>query len=149
MEKLVECKRCGGNACYEQPVSENITTWLCMGCGFTTSTEMVKDGKLIKEAIETAPALYTDIMFTHSSNQVWLPSTITLPAKGMVFVDGTDRSNWKWAAVQAIEITEEDRKVKQYPVDQTHRMDMQNAKSFGQKDFMDAMEYIGFFTYEN
>ena len=67
----------------------------------------------------------------------------------MVFVDGTDRSNWKWAAVQAIEITEEDRKVKQYPVDQTHRMDMQNAKSFGQKDFMDAMEYIGFFTYEN
>ena len=51
MEKLVECKRCSGNACYEQPVTENILTWICMGCGFTTSTELTQGSKLVKEAI--------------------------------------------------------------------------------------------------
>ena len=47
MEKLVECKRCSGNACYEQPLNESITTWICMGCGFTTSTELIEGSKLV------------------------------------------------------------------------------------------------------
>ena len=43
-DQLVECKRCKGNACYEQNIEENLQTWLCMGCGFTTSTVMNKGG---------------------------------------------------------------------------------------------------------
>jgi hypothetical protein len=143
MDKLVDCKRCGGNACYEQNVDENTTTWMCMGCGFTTSTLMSKDGEVVKNAVETSPELYKDIMFEDSDKRVWLPATITLPAKGMVFVDGTDKKDWKWAAVNAIPLQEGDKKVSE---DQTHKMDMKNVKHFKQKDFMDALETIGFFS---
>lgn len=148
MEKLVDCKRCGGNACYEQvltpdEIKDTITTWLCMGCGFTTSTLMTKGSKVVKDAIETAPELYKDLLFEDTSGNIWLPSTLTLPGKGMVFIDGVDKQNWKWAAAKAIEIVEEEKN--KYPEGQTHKMDMQNIKHFNQKEFMDALEMIGFF----
>jgi hypothetical protein len=63
----------------------------------------------------------------------------------MVFIDGNNKDNWVWKAVQASEITEQDRKLKEYPKDQTHKMDMVNAKSYGQREFMDALEVIGFY----
>ena len=144
-DQLVECKRCGGNACYEQHIDENTTTWLCMGCGFTTSTVMNEGGKVVADLIATSPELYKDLLFTDNNKRVWAPSTITLPAKGMVFLDGSSKEEWKWAAVTASEITEEDRKVKQFPKDQTHKMDMAGIKHFGQKEFMDALEVIGFY----
>lgn len=145
MDKLTDCKRCGGNACYEQHIDDKTTTWLCMGCGFTTSTLMVEDGKLIKDLLETSPELYKDLLFVDPEKQVWAPATITLPGKGMVFLDGVSKQDWRWAAVKAVEITEEDRKVKQFPADQVYKMDMQNIKYFGQKEFMDALEVIGFY----
>ena len=144
-DQLVECKRCSSDACYEQHINENTVTWLCMGCGFTTSTLMNEGGKVVKDLLETQPELYKELLFTDEDKRVWAPSTITLPGKGMVFLDGTSTKDWQWAAVKAIEITEEDRKVKQFPKDQTHKMDMQGIKHFGQKEYMDALEVIGFY----
>ena len=143
MDKLVECKRCGGNACYEQNIGEDITTWMCMGCGFTTSTLMTKDGEVVKNAIETSPELYKDLMFEDTDKRVWLPATITLPEKGMVFIDGASKQEWKWAAVKAVPLQEGDKKVSE---GHTHKMDMKNVKHFKQKDFMDALENIGFYS---
>lgn len=150
MEKdnLVICKRCSGNACYEQKIDENTTTWLCFSCGFTTSTLMGKGSKLVKDLYETSPDLYKDLFFTDEDERTWSPSTITLPGKGMAFIDGTTKEDWVWKAVRAVEITEEDRKVKPYPKEQTYRMDMTNAKTFGQRDYMDAFEAIGGFEIE-
>lgn len=138
----------GSDACYEQTFEQNgieVKTWLCFGSGFSTSTFMDKDSDLVKETLETSPELYKDLMHTDKNNRVWFPATITLPKKGMVFADGTSKTDWKWSAVKAIQITEEDRKVKQYPKDQEYRMDMANAKQFDKKDFMDALEVIGFY----
>ena len=61
------------------------------------------------------------------------------------FLDGTSKEVWQWAAVKSVPITEEDRETKKFPKDQTHKMDMKNIKHFGQKDFMDALEYIDFY----
>ena len=144
-DQLVECKRCSSDACYEQHINENTVTWLCMGCGFTTSTLMKEGGKVVKELLETQPELYKELLFTDEDKQVWAPSTITLPGKGMVFLDGTSSKDWKWAAVRAIEITEEDRKLNQFPKEQIYKMDMQGIKHFGQREYMDALEVIGFY----
>jgi len=146
MDNLTECKRCGGNACYEQKVNEALTTWMCMGCGFTSSTELKKGSPLIKNTLETSPELYKDLMFEDSEGKAWFPATITLPGQGMVFIDGVSKKDWQWSAVEAIEITKEDRELKDYPADQTHRMDVAGAKKFDQKNFMDALEVIGFFN---
>lgn len=147
-DQLVECKRCGGNACYEQHIDENTITWLCMGCGFTTSTLMNEGSKVVKDLLETSPELYKDLLFTDRDNKVWAPATITLPNKGMVFLNGTNKTDWQWSAVRSIEISDEERQQKLFPKEQTHKMDMPNMKSFGQKDFMDALEVIGFYELE-
>lgn len=144
-DQLVECKRCKGNACYEQNIEENLQTWLCMGCGFTTSTVMNKGGQAHTNLLETSPELYKDLLFEDDTEKIWAPATITLPNKGMVFLDGSNKEQWQWAAVKSIPITEEDRKAKQFPKDQTHKMDMQNIKHFEQKDFMTALEHIDFY----
>lgn len=145
MDKLTTCNRCSGNACYEQKIDEQVTTWLCMGCGFTTSTLMEGNSKVVKDAIETSPELYRDLMFKDEDNRTWLPSTITLPGKGMVFIDGTTKTSWQWSAVKAVELIKEEIESGRFPEGQTHRMDMKNAVQFGQKEFMDALEVIGFY----
>ena len=146
MDTLTICKRCGGNACYEQHIDEATKTWLCMACGFTTSTVMQDNGAVVKTAVESSPELYKDLKFVDDKNLAWLPATITIPEKGMVFLDGTSKDNWMWSAVKAIEITEEEKA--NFPKGQTHKMDMRNAQMFGQRDFIDALEMIGFFEIE-
>lgn len=142
-DQLKDCPCGGSNACYEQKVNEDITTWLCFGCGKSSSTTMKQGSAPVLQAIESAPELYKDIMYIDSEDHVWFPSTITLPGKGMVFVDGTNADNWKWSAAKAQEITEEEKA--NFPKGQTHKMDMRNAQMFEQRDFMDALEVIGFF----
>lgn len=145
MDKLVECNRCKGNACYEQNISEELSTWMCMGCGFTTSTMMDKDGTTTKNTLETSPELYKDLMFIDEQNRAWFPATITLPEKGMVFIDGSTKENWKWAAVKAIPLTEEELKSGRFPEGQTFKMNVRESNKFDQKNFMDALEVIGFY----
>ena len=143
MEQLVTCKRCGSNACLEQQVNEEVTTQLCMGCGFTTSTLMTEGSEVVTTALETSPELYKDLMHKDQDGNIWMPSTLTLPNKGMVFVDGTNTKDWSWAAVKAIPLEEGDKKLSD---DQTHKMDMKNLKHYAERDFMDALEHIGFFA---
>jgi len=143
MDKLTDCKRCNSNACYEQHINEQLTTWLCMGCGFTTSTVMTESSQPVKQAIESSPELYKDLLYKDEDGHIWMPATVTLPAKGMVFIDGSTKENWRWAAVKAVDIVKEEKH--KYPDGQTHKMDMKGAQYFNQKEFMDALEVIGFY----
>ena len=143
MDKLTDCKKCGSNACYEQHINEQVTTWLCMGCGFTTSTVMTEDSQATKSALESSPELYKDLLHKDEDGHMWMPATVTLPAKGMVFIDGGTKENWRWAAVKAVEIVKEEKH--KYPEGQSHKMDMKGAQYFTQRDFMDALEVIGFY----
>ena len=104
---------------------------------------MTEGSSTVNDLLETAPELHKELLHTDKDGRVWVPSTITLPARGMVFVDGTSKKDWKWSAVKAVEIDKKD--LDKYPEGQTHRMDMANAKSFSQKDFMDALDEIGFY----
>jgi hypothetical protein len=139
IEKLIECPRCGSNACSEMS-DDKITIWLCMGCGFTTNTFMTPENAV--KAEEVIPNLYVDLKFIDESGLAWYPNSVTLENKSMVFADGTSKDDWKWAAVKSVEITEKDRdKFK----GEEYRADMTTIKHFEEKDFMDALEYIGYF----
>jgi len=139
----------GSDACYEQTFEQDgqqMTTWLCFGSGFTTSTLMTEGSKAVKDLTETSPELYKDLLYTDDKKRVWAPSTISLPAKGMVFIDGTTSKDWKWSAAKAIDLTQEEIDSKRYPEGQTVKMDMVNAKKYDRNSYMDALEYIGFFS---
>ena len=147
MDQLVEGPF-GSNACYEQTFEQEgqeIKTWMCFGSGFSSSTLMTEGSELVRTTLETSPELYKDLMHVDTQGRVWFPATITLPAKGMVFLDGTSKEDWQWSAVKAVELTEEEIKSGKFPEGQTIKMDMANAQKFGQKDFMDALEVIGFY----
>jgi hypothetical protein len=138
-EKLIDCPRCGSNACSEIS-DEQIKIWLCMGCGFTSNIFM--DYTHIEKIEEVMPNLYKDLKFIDDMGFAWYPNSVTLDDKSMVFADGTGVDDWKWAAVKSIEITEEEKE--KFP-NSTHRADMSTIKHFNEKDFMDALDYIGYF----
>lgn len=144
-DNMVTCKRCGGNACYEQNISEEVKTWLCFGCGWSTSSVMDKKGEAAAAARESSPELYRELEFVDDDNLSWFPATITLPEKGMVFLNGTSSKEFGWSAVKAVKLTKEEIKSGKYPEGNEWKMDMFNKKDFDRRDFMNALEVIGFY----
>jgi hypothetical protein len=65
----------------------------------------------------------------------------------MVFANGPSVSEWKWAAVKAVPVTAEE--AEKYPIPgkkgeyYTWRMDMTTLQEFPEKEFMEALSYIG------
>ena len=84
-------------------------------------------------------------MHVDKEDYVWFPATITLPKQGMVFIDGTSTTDWKWTAVKAVKRTKKEKKALGRRATD-YKMDMENAKHFGPRDFMDALDEIGFFN---
>lgn len=144
LDRLIECPKCGSNVCYEQHIDSE-TTWTCMGCGYGTSTLSVEGSETVTKVIETAPELYKDIKHVDSQNRVWFPITITLPEKGMVFVDGTSKDDWKWAAARVVELSQKERQSGKYPKGQKSRVDTSSMRFFERTDFIGACEYVGIF----
>jgi hypothetical protein len=148
-DKLEICPHCGSDACYETEVVEGFTTYQCYGCGFTTTTMMKEGTQFYEEQINILPELHKGLSFTDSEDKVWIPTTVNLPSKGMVFAEGISTNNWKWSAVKAIPVTEEEKE--KYPISGKKeefyewRMDMTTLQRFEQVDFMEALDHIGMF----
>jgi len=146
-DKLTICDRCGSDGCYVTEVNQDINNYFCYGCGFQ-SNSLMREGELImEEQMEILPELYKDLKYEDENGQVWFPSTINLPEKGMVFANGSTSKNWKWAAVKSVEVKEEEKE--KYPIPgkkdkfYKNRMDMATMKMFEERDFIDALSYIG------
>jgi hypothetical protein len=98
--------------------------------------------------METLPELYKDLAWTDpETGLIWLPNTINNPEQGMIFANGSNALSWGWAAVRAIEVPEEDREKHPIPGKpgefMKFRMDMKNMKMFEERDYIEALSYIG------
>ena len=146
-DNLTTCDRCGSDACYIQEVNHEIKNYMCYGCGFITNSLMKKGEEFFESQMETLPELYKELMGEdEDTGLIWMPNTINLPNKGMVFADGKNGSNWAWAAVKAIPMPEEEQeKFKEKGKNFKFKMDMENMKHYPESDFMEALEYIGVF----
>ena len=152
MDNLIICDRCGSDACYVQEVNDEIKNYQCYGCGFITNSLLKKDTRFFDEQMELLPNLYKELMGEAKDGKIWMPSTVNMPTKGMVFANGKNSEEWKWAAVLAVPVTEEERD--KYPNPHKPgefyewRMDMETIKEFEEKDYIEALDYIGIFTGE-
>jgi hypothetical protein len=142
-DNLGACPRCGSDACYENNLGADYKVYMCYGCGFTTNTLMTKDSEFLEEQLEVLPELYKDLNFVDENGLNWVPSTINIENKGMIFIQGKSTEDWNWVACPAKELTEEEKV--NFPKDATYKMDMKNASYFKERDFMEAMDYIGMF----
>jgi hypothetical protein len=100
---------------------------------------------------EARNKLYKELAWIDPETKlIWLPQTINEPKQGMVFANGTGVDNWKWAAVKAVPVTEEEQH--KFPIPKQpgkfyeFRMDMETLQHFDEKDFIEALDYIGLLT---
>jgi Zn ribbon nucleic-acid-binding protein len=126
-EKLINCPRCESNACSEMS-NDKVTIWVCMGCGFTSNTT-ITDGN-VEQMESTLPELYKALKYKDQDGKYWYPNSVMLEDKSMVFAEGTSVDDWKWSAVQS----------------KDGKADMTTKQEFAERDFMDALEYIGYFN---
>jgi hypothetical protein len=126
-EKLIDCTRCGSNACSEIS-NGNVTIWICMGCGFT-SNNTISDVN-VEQMETTLPELYKALKYKDQDGKYWYPNSVILEDKSMVFAEGTSVKDWKWSAVQS----------------KDGKADMTTKQEFVERDFMDALEHIGYFN---
>tara|TARA_R110000744_G_scaffold36006_1_gene83061 strand:- start:238 stop:735 length:498 start_codon:yes stop_codon:yes gene_type:complete len=151
-DKLVICKCCNSNACYESEFTTQegpIHTWLCMTCGFTSNTTMTEDSEALKQTLELTADLIKDLRQTHDG-LAYFPTVITMPEKGMIFPEPIKNTkDWGWTCVKAISILDVEKE--KYP-DPTNpgtfykkKMDMKNLKRYEKLCFMDAAEDLGMF----
>ena len=104
-DELKECTRCGSDACYTQEVTKDINIEMCYGCGFQSNSIIKKGNEFFNQQFENLPELYKELMDEEEdTGKIWMPTIINLKDKGMVFADGTNRDNWRWAAVKAIPV---------------------------------------------
>ena len=144
MDNLTTCSRCGSDACYVQEVNSEIKLHFCYGCGFQANSAMKRDSDFLKEQLELLPELYKELMGEDENGLIWMPSMVNIPDKGMVFADGSRASNWAWGAVKAIPMPEEERaKFKAKGKDYEWKMDMTTLQHFPERDFIEALSYIG------
>jgi hypothetical protein len=132
-DELKECTRCNSNACYKQEVTKDISIELCYGCGFQSNSIMVKGSDFFKEQLELLPELYKILMDEEEdTGKIWMPTTINIKDKGMVFANGSGRDDWYWSGVKAIPDEEKG-----------YKTDMTTIKHFKERDFMESLSYIG------
>jgi len=143
-DNLGICSRCGSDACYENNLGADYKVYMCYGCGFTTNTLMVEDSEFLEEQLEVLPELYKDLASKDKNGLTWIPSTINIENKGMIFIQGKSTNDWSWVACPAKELTKEEKE--NFPEDATYKMDMKNASYFKERDFIEAMDYIGMFN---
>ena len=108
-DNLTICPHCGGDACYENKITDEVTTWHCFGCGFCSNTLMKEGEEFFDEQTRMLPELYKDLLFKDEKGLTWMPSSVNKPKQGMVFVDGTNKDNWEWVGVKAVEIQEKEK----------------------------------------
>lgn len=140
---FIECPICESKLCYQQVYDTDSFSKTCFSCGMSTNSAMKEGGDADKKAIDTTADLYKDLRTVDKDGLVWYPATITLPEKGMVFLDGTSKEDIGWAAVKMGPIPKNERS--KFPPGQSHKLDMNTYVKFDKDQFTEAANSIGFF----
>tara|TARA_B110000495_G_C22900912_1_gene525703 strand:+ start:71 stop:511 length:441 start_codon:yes stop_codon:yes gene_type:complete len=139
-DEIVDCPKSGGDLCYKIEISKDITNYFSLSCGYWTNSLMLPENDFYEEQMMVLPELHKDIAWTDpKTNLVWIPNTINNIELGMVFADGTNKDEWSWASVKAVKLEGEEGE----ETGEAYKMDMSTKKNFHERDYMDALSYIG------
>ena len=140
MEKVITCPVClDVDHCFEE-VQETFSSYLCFNCGFMSDSRYEIGSLKLADNLKKSPKLVQDTAFEDKDrNVVWFPSVVNMGDLGMIFPEGTPKEYvWKYAKV--VEIPEEERsKYNNYD----RRLDIEDAETFKQNEFMKACEAMG------
>ena len=140
MERVIICPRClDTDHCFEE-VQETYSSYLCFSCGFMSDSRYSVGSLELIDNLKKSPKLVQDTAFEDEKrNIIWFPSVVNMGDLGMIFPEGTPEE-YVWRYAKVIEIPEEERD--QYN-NYDRRLDVDNAETFKQNEFMKACETMG------
>lgn len=148
----IQCPVCFEKECYKESFKD-VESYLCMGCGFTTTNKHIAGSIELRQWEMTTATLIKKAKFVDpETNLVWYPSVLNFPTKGIVFPDGKNEYEWGWRAASVIEVSEADRE--KYPIPgkkgeyYKSRVDMASSKLFQRGEFKQACESVGILVAE-
>ena len=140
MEKVITCPHCfNTDNCFEE-MQETFSSYLCFACGFMSDSRYEIGSINVIENLKKSPKLVVESQFEDKHrNIVWFPSVINMGKLGMIFPEGIkDKYVWKYARV--VDIPEEEQaNYNNY----SQRLDVENAETFEQQNFMGACKAMG------
>ena len=141
-EVKTNCPNCfSKEQCFEES-TEHFTSYICFQCGFTSNSYYKNDTKELEQAVESSTQLMNEIsVFDYDRKITWFPSVLNMGKFGIIYPDGT-KNNWMWKYAEVTKLTEEEMKDAQYEGHE-HKLDVDNSKSYGQHEFMDACKDMG------
>lgn len=149
-DKKIKCPRCSSDNCFQEDYKvepNTVSSYMCMNCGYTTTTLYKHGSDIVKEYEETCPELFKDLSFHDKENDlVWYPVVLNFPDLGLIFPDGTNSFDWQWRAVPVIPVKEDE--ATKYPIpnkpDEYYktRADMESSRLYAQSEFYNACRYL-------
>ena len=140
MERVIVCPNCFDvDRCFEE-VQEAYSSYLCFNCGYMSDSRYKVDDFDLIEKLKNSPKLVQDTKFEDKERGiVWFLSVINMGELGIIFPEGRPKKYvWKYAKV--VDIPEEEQsKYNNY----RQRLDVDNAETFSQYNFMRACEQMG------
>ena len=140
MEKVITCPVCfDTDHCFED-IQETFSSYLCFKCGFMSDSRYEIGSLKLIDNLKNSPKLVRESKFEDKDrNIVWFPSVINMGKLGIIFPEG-DSENYIWKYAKLVDIPEEEQsKYDNY----SQRLDVENAQTFGQNEFMKACKSMG------
>ena len=148
-EKNIVCPNCGSMRCFEsytEPKSEE--SYLCIQCGYMSHSKYLENSDILSKQLEQSADIIGKVkLFDEERNIVWLPSVLNMGERGIIYPEGTDKTDWHWKYAKTKKLSEDEQK--DYPVPDKEGqfyssiLDVKNANTYDKLDFMSACEDMG------
>ena len=140
MERVIDCPICyNTDQCFEE-VQEKYSSYLCFHCGFMSDSRYEIGSIQLIENLKQSPKLVQDKKFIDKKRNIaWFPAVINMGELGMIFPEG-DKDGYVWKYAKVVEIPEEHKETYN---NYDKRLDVENAKTFEQNQFLDACKEMG------
>ena len=141
-EVKITCPNCfKRDQCFEETAMD-FKSYMCFNCGFTSNSSYINDSEALKGAMEKSTQLMRDVsMYDYDRKIHWFPSVLNMGKFGVIFPEGT-KNNWVWKWAQVRKLTKEEKEDPQYE-GHKHTLDLDNAKEYGQHEFIEACKDMG------
>ncbi len=141
-EVKITCPNCFSDKhCFEETAMD-FKSYMCFNCGFTSNSAYNNDSDALKKMQETSSELMREIsMFDYDRKIHWFPTILNMGKFGVLFPEGT-KSNWNWKLAEVRKLTPEEQKNPMYEGHE-HTLDIENATTFGQHEFLEACKKMG------
>ena len=143
-EIKITCPNCfNDEKCFEDNLEiEKFSSFMCFNCGFTSNSLYKNDTEHLTKVQESSTDLMNEVsMYDYDRKIHWFPSILNMGKMGIIYPEGT-KNNWIWKYAKVSKLSEEEQKDPKYQGHE-HKLDMENAKEYGQYEFLDACQDMG------